>query len=533
MASASDVRAILNITSQGNLHKPSKKQHSSARRESGISRELYQLIGDSAPTLVAQYARPKLKQKPDFGSSKVKWEWKEFRNPARTDDLPLHHWEKTSPAPMSDEYPFAKFNQQSPNALFYSMDEYTRMLEDPDWSKEETDYLFNLVREFDVRFYIVADRYDFPGGKPRSMQDLKARYYNICRKLIKSRPFAGDDAAKTATIQSYAYDKDREIQRRVYIDGLFARTPAQIAEEEALYIECKRIEQNERRFQRERDDLLRTLAGIDSGLASLTLRIDDPTNSLPPHSLTAPRRLKRPDGAEPESPVTATSNNMIALPSPYSGPTALPGAATRNKSASISVGAGSTPKPQPSISLASIPPYVAQAQETTFDPVHCLTQPTPPSGYPPPSSITKSAHKPVHLRSTLIPTPKASVLQKINGIITELGVHPTKLVMPTSANLEKMEALQAAAAGLVDMKKMVDRVDQEIRVLKARLRGGSEAGETDADGTADPPERSLVDRATSEISANTGDKRHKRSASVASSSTSLATDTRAGKRQRR
>jgi len=102
--------------------------------------------------------------------------------------------------------------------------------------------------------------------------------------------------------------------------------------------------------------------------------------------------------------------------------------------------------------------------------------------------------------------------------------------MPTSANLEKMEALQTAANGLLDMKKMVDRVEQEVLNLKARLRGGSEGAETDL-GDAD---RGNADREASVASAMAGDKRQKRSPSVASSSaTSLAPDTRPGKRQRR
>ncbi len=43
-------------------------------------------------------------------------------------------------------------------------------LADAEWTKEETDYLFNLVREYDSRFYIVADRYEFHTGPPRSME---------------------------------------------------------------------------------------------------------------------------------------------------------------------------------------------------------------------------------------------------------------------------------------------------------------------------------------------------------------------------
>lgn len=59
---------------------------------------------------------------------------------------------------------------------------------------------------------------------------------------------------------------EREVTRKKYIANLDDRTPEQRVEEEALFIEIKRLEQNERRFKRERDELLRTLAGIDCGL---------------------------------------------------------------------------------------------------------------------------------------------------------------------------------------------------------------------------------------------------------------------------
>lgn len=67
---------------------------------------------------------------------------------------------------------------------------------------------------------------------------------------------------------------DRETTRKDYLRGLFNRTPAQIAEEEALYIEMKRLQQNEARFARDREDILRTLGGLDSGLANLNVDPD-------------------------------------------------------------------------------------------------------------------------------------------------------------------------------------------------------------------------------------------------------------------
>jgi DNA methyltransferase 1-associated protein 1 len=50
---------------------------------------------------------------------------------------------------------------------------------------------------------------------------------------------------------------------------LFHLTTAEIAEEEALFVEIKRMEQNERRYRADRDDLLRMVMGLDSGLVNL------------------------------------------------------------------------------------------------------------------------------------------------------------------------------------------------------------------------------------------------------------------------
>lgn len=84
------------------------------------------------------------------------------------------------------DYPFAKYNIQ-PISFVYSQDEYTRLLEgeplagaisrtrgeqyeDQEWTKEETDYLFELVREYDQRWHIVHDRYEYIGGSERSLE---------------------------------------------------------------------------------------------------------------------------------------------------------------------------------------------------------------------------------------------------------------------------------------------------------------------------------------------------------------------------
>lgn len=143
----------------------------------------------------------------------------------------------------------------------FSQHEYDQHLTDPDWTAHETQYLFALLKSFDCRFVIVADRYAYPGkrgellapqaaaepgstsakgkekeatggggsssssmsgsgrqaglsttaaglegGRKRSIEDIKSRYYSVCRRLVRSRP-TGDEFGKTQMLQYYAFDK--------------------------------------------------------------------------------------------------------------------------------------------------------------------------------------------------------------------------------------------------------------------------------------------------------------------------------------
>lgn len=106
---------------------------------------------------------------------------------------------------------------------------------------------------------------------------------------------------------------DRETTRKKYIVSLENRTPDQIAEEEALYVEIKRLEHNERRFTKERDELLRTIAGIESGLPDI---IEDD----PPRDLTSDIKKKNKRGSmamdidSPSTPSMPISAPIIKRP---------------------------------------------------------------------------------------------------------------------------------------------------------------------------------------------------------------------------
>ena len=100
---------------------------------------------------------------------------------------------------------------------------------------------------------------------------------------------------------------EQERNRKAYLTGLFDRTPEQIAEEEQLYVEIKRLELNEKRYAKERDDLLRTFAGVESGLPGLQANWDISTG-VPIDK----KRKKRLEGEMAlDSPITASSSSML------------------------------------------------------------------------------------------------------------------------------------------------------------------------------------------------------------------------------
>ncbi|PIL37430.1 transcription factor [Ganoderma sinense ZZ0214-1] len=444
-ASAADVRSILSIPNPppaGPSTQAKKPQAAErAKKPEGIPRELYALIGPTAPTLVTQFAKPRLKQKPNLGGTST---------------------------PEDADYPFAKYNVPA-TPYVYSQDEYTRLLEDSKWTKEETDYLFNLVRDYDGRFFVVHDRYEFPGRPERSLEELKDRYFSVCRKLVRNRPWAGDEASKLALISSLTYDKgkrasslsyevspvnvpvaiDKEILRKQYVASLENRTPEQIAEEDALYFELEKLKENERRFKKDRDELLRTLCGIESGLPDISIEDD----GLASAALDTKKKKKTVAGSvEPQTPITPSASNVIALPQP--------------------------------------PPKKSAAKSAAYDALHCIvrTEVEQTAG-----SSTKAAHIPVHLRSYKLAQPKTAIAPRVFQLLGELSISHSRLVMPTRDNLAKFASLVDAAQQLVEIKKAVDKHEQDIKTSKARLatlRGenpeGVEGGDGDALGTPVP-----------------------------------------------
>ncbi|GAA6001875.1 hypothetical protein JCM10207_002360 [Rhodosporidiobolus poonsookiae] len=485
MASARDVRDIMQLgptASASSLMQPTKRSGPPklpAKRQDGITRELYALIGDNAPTLaLAQPVKPKFKERKRREKSTVRWQHVGFTNPGRgagMKDYPskeaeakakltLKHWVKDLPPNHQEGAPdhkFAKFNTTS-QPFSYTDGEYEQWLKVDDWSKAETDHLFDLAHRYDLRFIVMADRWELPSE--RGVDALKNRYYTICRTLAASRPGPVPqdpaekekvDKARAESVANFHFDLGRELERKAYIRSLLERTPAQVAEEDFLYVESRRIEQNYHKIAAERAELLRLLGGRDGvGVSGSGAQVGLGGAGVP---LAAEKKRKGP-GWEVGGP-------GIGLPEGWAGE-------------------GSKRK--------------ATAAE---DAAMCIERHPAPSVSAPKSNMWPS----IAVRSSRIATVKSGIAAKVSAALAELGFS-TQLVMPTKTNIAKLDELQAAIGQMVELKKAVDRVQGEIRLVRKK--------KAMLTGEEDPMIKGEDDDVASAV------QRNKRSASVASSTVS-------------
>ncbi|GMF19350.1 unnamed protein product [Phytophthora lilii] len=178
------------------------------KKLTGMQREVLELLESNhraSHALYQGFGKTSLKQKwqERKKSPAVKWLRKSFRNPARAglagesseEGLVLTHWGKAHLA--QPDYVFARFNVKN-ETTSYTDEEYEAALahhQDPmmKWTKEETDVLLKLCQRFDLRwvlFMVTFYKYNsnpIAKSTPRSMEDIKYRYYEATRLLAEYR----------------------------------------------------------------------------------------------------------------------------------------------------------------------------------------------------------------------------------------------------------------------------------------------------------------------------------------------------------
>ncbi|CAG8947460.1 unnamed protein product [Penicillium salamii] len=575
MASAGDVRDMLDLPAEGQP-RPHKKQKVVEKRPEGITRELYALLGERAPPIAIN--ENKYKGRPKWMNKlRVRpWSMAPFTNSARSDGLVLNHWQRKhesarppvaaapdesrmdvdqpkeegkdeTPKPTEHDYAFAKYNVKPRLPRRYTDEEYDRNLKNDGWSREETDYLVDLVSEYDIRWVIIADRYDYqpkidteseenalvPAKQHRTMEQMKARYYYVAATMlsIEHPPSEMSEAEFELHEKMLKFDANRERDRKDLAALQINRTADEVREEAMLLEELKRITSNEQNFITERRELYSRLeVPISVGNTTMyqsSAGLSQLLQTLLQADKSKKRRSILGDGAVP-SPAGQTPN-----------------------------AAGSTGRAETPVTQAANNKKGSTASKETHQAVRTLT-PAEEARYGVTHHERVSAG--VQFRSDRaqrLTQAKSNVqTQKLANALAELEI-PVRLFMPTERVCKDFEKLIQSVNMLLDARKVSEKVESEIRVLEAakfeRERKAREAAglpalprpevKTEAeDGntgiSASHPSDPLAAPGSSaqpgqdqqnvaREASNGGDGNHKRSASV------LSATSESNKRQRR
>lgn len=540
--SSHDVRDMLDLP--GDTPRPAKKQKLAVPRPilKGLAREVQNLSGDNPIAIVPEVTVFKKRR---FATRKpaAKWELKPFRNSARNEDsLILRHWRRKTeipPAPVAEngngeppvpepvaeieDSTFAKYNVrvQTPK---YDDDQYNTKLRSEDWSREETDYLMDLVEEFDLRWPVIWDRYEYeppapqmdidaaggaivPARKVRTMEELKARYYFIAATMMKvNKPPELMNAAEFSLLElMHQFNPVQETARKKFAEAAFHRTKEEAREEESLLLELKRILARSDKLSQERRELYSRLEAPVShgniGVYTTSQGLQQLLQQLMTADKTKKRRsLMGPDGMSP------------------AGPSGLhqQGSFDRRDSTnreSISGPSGSNNKKGPSQGISERRQLTAD-EEKMYGVKHL-------------DRITSSGPAFRHEKISKPITSKSSIQQqKIANVLTELRISQ-RLRMPTEEVGKQFEILLQNINVLLDQRKLADKLAGEINVAKAvkaerekkerAERGEPDPGDEDGGGAGDG-EIKMEDggREKSAAPSIIAGSMHKRSASVMS-----------------
>ncbi|PRQ45143.1 putative transcription factor MYB-HB-like family [Rosa chinensis] len=238
---AKDILGLPKTTHPLSQEKKSRPPKESQRKPDGISREVYALIG-GVPPLMPAIEPSQLKKRPP-SDEKITWQWLPFTNSARKDDLQLYHWVRVvNGAPPTGDYSFAKYNK-SVDIIKYTDEEYDKYLTDPIWTKEETDQLFDLCQQFDLRFIVIADR--FPSS--RTVEELKDRYYSVSRHILIARAASPADVSGHPLVKE-PYKVTQEKERKRALSMVLSQTKNQERKDAEVLAEAKRIAESRARM---------------------------------------------------------------------------------------------------------------------------------------------------------------------------------------------------------------------------------------------------------------------------------------------
>ena len=449
----------------------------------GMSREVLDLKYEGAPPI--SIVAPKFKEKPKLPFKPRPWEETPFGNSARKDGLILRHWRRKGDVSNAAALPvtpadsnaaseveqdekaattlpdshWAKFNVRIDRPQ-YTNEQYETHLKNDDWSKEETDYLVDLAIDFDLRWIVIADRYEYqpkqqpkedeysmamtPQAKPRTQEDMKARYYDVAAKtMVLHNPLSSMSSSEfDAHEKMTKYDPDKEKRRKKFAEQLMSRTDEEKYEEEMLLKELSRIVLNQEKLFNERKALYDRLGAPPGPPQNHSTAMYQSSQGLTQlmQSLLAQNKNKELEKKEKR-------RSAMGADGDFSG-----GASGLDRSQRHSMGGGIDKR----YSFGQGGPRQLSAREEQK------------YGVSHPNERLTGGVQFRHERITKAGQAKSGVqTSRISAALTELKI-PQRLTMPTAKVVTEYEKLIESIKTLLEVRKLSEKMDGEIKVWQAQ-----------------------------------------------------------------
>ncbi|KAF2769595.1 hypothetical protein EJ03DRAFT_336084 [Teratosphaeria nubilosa] len=339
------------------------------------------------------------------------------------------------PGQQANPTSFAKFDVAVTTPT-YDSETYDAHLTHQDWTKDETDYLMNLYRDCYGKWPVIADGYTF--NAQRSMEDLKSRFYTVQATLLALQTpitsMTGPEYELYNMLKTF--DPLKEASRKKLAEGHIKRLRTEVDEETVLLGELQRIMLNQASLDADREDLRRRL---DHPIASSNGYQYSTSQALTTlwQQLLAADRLRKNSRLRPAIARDSVSGPSDAIANHRPSRESLP-------SASASAAA------QSGVDLS-------KADKVRFGVVE--TSEKLPSGI---SFASDKLSKPRIAKSTI-------QTDKIAAILTHIGV-PDLIPLPTPAVVEQFDSIMSKVHTLLDMRKVKEREEQELKTREAELQ---------------------------------------------------------------
>ncbi|KAF7185434.1 SWR1-complex protein 4 [Pseudocercospora fuligena] len=386
---------------------------------------------------------------------------------ASRQDLNVNRWRRANPQNSETDSGerFEKYNVKL-EVPEYDDETYEKALQDADadWTREETDYLIDVYRECNAKWPIIADHYDFEGGKERSMEELKKRFYHLSAQLLQLRtPIA---SMGTSDYQLYEtltnFNPDQEKSRKKLAELHLYRKANEVDEEMVLLSELQRIMLNQATLDSQREELRRRLDYPNPATNGYQYTTSQALTQLWQQLLAQDRMKKNPRLRPTGNPAYDGPGAGGIVPPLQTSSSHGPRAST----AGLSDAGGALPsRRQTRDSLPSATPQSAlpdnfsKADKLRYGIVEASTDNTKPS-----SGISFASDRVIKPR-----TAKSTIMtEKIGAVLTHIGV-PELIVLPTPRVVEQFDEIMSKVHALLEMRKIADKEEQELRVRQAEL----------------------------------------------------------------